>query len=370
MAQKVFTTYRAAVESLPLCELHVGFLKPGRYNGFRTLTALTGLSLEIGHDNPQTIKKNVGGYVPFGAIVTTNGSIIHESAAIPITLDNNLGNDNTRYDILVCEHEYVAIIGGQPATYLVIKGDLEGNTPTLPNPEKQVLVGTFSLGPGGFNIDTLSYSPVITPLLGDMTAAEAFELLEIPEATTIIKGITQYATDIEAEARILTDKALSPASIMAIEATTTKAGLIEIATLSEVEIGTDVERAVTPAGLKSRQGKRELVKLTIGTGAQEVPLPLSWDGKTVIISNPGGVSDSVTVVISGDVFPNSGNIKINNRTNNGKAIILQWDPSTAGAKTFFNITGRVPKILANGTVEIIFDNNDSIAYLTGDLATS
>ena len=34
MAQTRFTTWKAAVDSFPLGQQNIGFLRPGRYNGF------------------------------------------------------------------------------------------------------------------------------------------------------------------------------------------------------------------------------------------------------------------------------------------------------------------------------------------------
>lgn len=209
--QKVFVTYRENVESRPIGELHVGFLKPGRYNGFRKLTTVSGLTLSIGHDDPQTIKKNSGPYETFGAIVTTNGSIVHESEAIEVTLDTNVGNAETRFDILICEHVYATIVGGQPATYSVIKGPYDGTVPVLPNPEKQVIVGTFKLTPGAYNVGTgISYKPQQAKLPGDLTYEELFSNLVLPLATELQRGIARTSTQAEAAAGTNTETYITP----------------------------------------------------------------------------------------------------------------------------------------------------------------
>ena len=73
------------------------------------------------------------------------GIVIHESGTIDLLVTNNSGNTNAREDLVICEHDYQEVQNGTPANYSVVKGPMDGSKPTLPNPEKQVIVGYFTL---------------------------------------------------------------------------------------------------------------------------------------------------------------------------------------------------------------------------------
>jgi hypothetical protein len=374
--QKVFITYRENVESQPLGELHVGFLKPGRYNGFRTLSAVSGLNLSIGHDHPQTVKKNVAGYNHFGAIVTTNGSIVHESDPINVTLDTNFGNENERFDLLLCEHQYVSIIGGQPATYTVIKGAYDGSVPIIPNPEKQVLIGTFRLAPGAYNIATgITYTPEVAKLPGDMTQDELS--LAIVDATTLVKGVVRYATEAEAIARVNDLLALTPITLMAMQATQTLKGVAEIATPEEAIAGTDNERIVTPFLLKAGRGKVNLSSTVLPSGPQDFIVTPEMDGQHVIIRQAFGPGGEVEVKVPVDLPQGTSLTIVNNRA--GGDIPISW-LSPTGLSLIYMIAGKTASIKYGGTVNILSTHNpnpsDPLAisiptmFLTGDLGDS
>jgi hypothetical protein len=77
----------------------------------------------------------------------------------------------------------------------------------------------------------------------------------VPDATTVVSGISRFAT--VAEAKALTDDTIgiTPNDLAAVFsvllATTTAAGLIEIAASGDITAGTNTTKAVTPAQLTS-----------------------------------------------------------------------------------------------------------------------
>lgn len=77
-------------------------------------------------------------------------------------------------------------------------------------------------------------------------------LWELPQASEVLAGVIELATDAEAAAGIDDTRAVTPRhlSIATPDATKTESGLVELATDAEAEAGTDDVRAVTPRGVK------------------------------------------------------------------------------------------------------------------------
>ncbi len=96
----------------------------------------------------------------------------------------------------------------------------------------------------------------LTPTLGqDAQILAALEALYNVDATTAIPGWIEIATDAEAIAKTLTNRALVCSNLAALGASETFAGLVELATNAEVLVGTDTVRALTPAAHKGFHGR-------------------------------------------------------------------------------------------------------------------
>ena len=84
--------------------------------------------------------------------------------------------------------------------------------------------------------------------------------LNVPDASTTVKGKIQIATNAEVNTGTNTTKAVTPAQLASAlasvtgisDASETVKGIVELATVSEATTGTDTVRAVTPAGLAAR----------------------------------------------------------------------------------------------------------------------
>jgi hypothetical protein len=81
---------------------------------------------------------------------------------------------------------------------------------------------------------------------------------QVDYATSALPGVIMIATDAEAVAGTVTDKAITPAQLAdkfsADAATTASAGIVELATTAEVIAGTDAARAITPAAANAAYG--------------------------------------------------------------------------------------------------------------------
>lgn len=177
--QKRFTTHRAAVESYPLGYQKVGILKPGRYNGFDVMTSTGGLGISIGHSG-QIPKTNIEGDAEnaFGALLMPTGIIIHQHDALLLSVPTNQSYETARVHLVICEHNYSAVQGGVPATYSIVEGNHPINIPSIPNPTKQVAIGTIKVEANGNTYEDMTYTPILGPLLGDLDPAGLYAYLQ------------------------------------------------------------------------------------------------------------------------------------------------------------------------------------------------
>lgn len=192
--QKRFLDYKSPVESFPLAQQKVGLLVPGRYSGFDEVTSLGNtMSITVTHSAKirKTDKQGVA-QNKFGAILMPTGVVIHEHNDLSFTL---LKRSETpgggviaqwRTDLLVCEHNYTEVVGGVPATYFIVTGGSSGSAPSLPDPTKQVILGEFRVA--GEDFTSVTYTPRMAALNGDISPAQLYKFLENP----IRDAIQQY----------------------------------------------------------------------------------------------------------------------------------------------------------------------------------
>lgn len=371
----VFTTFRAPVNSKPLGEMNLGLMKPGRYSGFDIMEEIVGLNVMIKHSDiirkASTQVDDDITFSKFGCILTPNGSVIHNmedpgESGVNITLETNVGNANVRYDYLILEHVYSQVVGGEPPVIWVQQGDNSGNPPTLANPEKQVVIGTFKLNPGAYNYSGITWSPSLVPLPGDMDEAMLYawleELITIEYATFTVPGIIALATNAEVLARTNADKAVTPASMMAAKPDTTLPGVVRQATDNEIINNTPVvttyEAYVTPDHMRKYGRLRDFILYDTNSS---IDIPVAWNGKTVVLGGDGGSTPLITF-----------NIPVG-RPNNFKVTILAFTQRakiiSAGGITVLTPADRSPEHRALGTplhLEcVIADTSNWIAH--GDL---
>lgn len=257
MAQKIFTTFRASVESFPLGEQNVGLLKPGRYSGFDTMSQSLsgGLSIEISHSGIINKTQTDGNQAPpYGSILMPTGIIIHDDNIISLNVQSNANNTNKRIDWLICENEYQPVEGGTPVYYSIIQGPNDGTSPVIPDPTKQVLIGIITIEPGSSSYSDLTYTPCLPHLLGDLTYTQLTDIINdvviFPEATTSIKGIAMLATFAELVAGLVNDKIVTPFTINQLTAEEDRRGLSRKASASDISAGTNNDSFVTPLYLQ------------------------------------------------------------------------------------------------------------------------
>lgn len=110
---------------------------------------------------------------------------------------------------------------------------------------------------GGAELIVASGGKVTIESGGELAAA-------LGSTITGLDGAATFASEGEAQAGVVNNKNISPATLAAVTGTTTRAGLLELATDAETQTGSDTARAITPANLQactataSRKGVVEL----------------------------------------------------------------------------------------------------------------
>lgn len=359
MAQKQFTTFRQAIESFPLGERNVGILKPGRYNGFDSVSSLGGLDIEIGHLGlvPKTDKTGTPDN-NFGAIMMPTGIVIHETGRPRLTINTNSGNNNLRVDLVICEHEYQPVQGGTPAIYSIIQGPIDGGTPTLPNPEKQIIIGRIKVQPNGYQFSDISYEVEMTPLPGDLTYIKLSQLITqsftVPDATINEKGKAALATQDEVLSGSVSNKIVTPLTLKGLTANEDRRGLSEVATNQEVLAGLDDERYITPKKLKANLMALSLKKEYIES---DRTLTAEDNGKVLVSSGSGG---QINIIVPPNL-PNDYHVGM---VWNTRSIRVQGGPGVNIHKP----TNKLPEISTQFCGILLESSGDSVNYfLLGNL---
>lgn len=363
MAQKLFTTFRAAVESFPLGEQNIGLLKPGRYNGYDVMNSLGGLSIEIAHSGfiPKTLKTGTPDNL-FGALLMPTGIIIHDTDKPNLSVAHNSGNPNKRTDFVICEHEYQAVQGGTPANYSIVQGPNDGSLPILPNPEKQVLIGRIEIKANGYQYNDLTYYVEKTPLPGDLTYDTLTQIINesvnISDASTSEKGIAMLATPAETQAGNNTSKIVTPGTLSTLTATENRRGLAEIATQAEVLAGNDTERYITPKTFKDNivalGMKKELLTADKTLTAED-------NGKVFVTqTGTGGIVTQIIITVPAGL-PNDFHVGVICGTRSAKFV-----PSSSQLLYEDN---KLPEIKAASTAMLLesYGNNNNVYFVIGNL---
>lgn len=286
MAKKLFTTFKAAVDSFPQGEQNVGLLKPGRYSGFDNIITRGALDISITHSGliKKTGKDN--NYAPnFGALMFGTGLILHDDDHIELTIASNSGNASPRVDYIIAENTYQEVQGGTPIIYSVIQGPAGGGEPTLPNPQKQVLIGRIIIAANGYLFTNLTYEPSRTPLPGDLTYAALTtiinQVVNIPVADTTKKGISERATQVEVNDGADDERYITPKGLHNKKATQTTEGIVRMATDVEVINGDEENVAVSAKQFRGKGNKVSLSsnyvltkndngKIFVGNGSTQI----------------------------------------------------------------------------------------------------
>lgn len=178
---EIYWNYKAALNSNDFNRALLGVLQPGRYRGYDNIFTPGGMDFELTHTLTgikQTLE-NLSQTNEKGIIVTKQGFVIQDQQQPALTCDTNGANNFQRIDVVVCTHQDVNVIGGQDATYEVIRGDDGGPVePPLPNPTYQVKIGIINIPASATDLSTSTYTPARCPLLGGQDIFTNFPQLD------------------------------------------------------------------------------------------------------------------------------------------------------------------------------------------------
>lgn len=298
MAKKFFTNFKAAVDSFPLGEQKTGFMKPGRYNGYDTMSTNGALNIIITHSGllKKTGKDN--NFLPnFGALMFPTGQILHDEDQIPLVIDGNSGNNNVRTDLIIVEHTYQEVSGGTPVSYSVIKGPNNGTVPTLTNPQKQVLIGKVTITPNGYLFTDITYIPELSPLPGDITynvlTQYINQVVNIPIADESTLGISRRAGLSEVIVGLNDTAHVTPLKLHNKIASTTERGLVQRATDTEVLNGDEDTKYVTSKQLRGKGLKVALTGNYTLNANDHGKIFINNSGNLISITVPTGLGTNV-----------------------------------------------------------------------------
>lgn len=171
MAQRRFWNWRDDDYTLDLSQEKLGIIDSGRYRGFEYDASTSGMGLVLSHLGTGVGKVDLASIATpkMGVWVSQQGVVITEDAALaPLAVSPNTSG-NPRIDLVIGSHHYVQAVGGVVATYSIVQGTPAASpvAPALPNPTKDVVLGTLLIPNGTTALSVGMYTPSRIPLFAN-----------------------------------------------------------------------------------------------------------------------------------------------------------------------------------------------------------
>ncbi len=147
----------------------LGTVPDGRWRGFDYDGTSAGTALILSHlvTGYSETAEDATAHSNLGMVKTKQGVLVVEDAAVHIALTDNSGGVDTRIDLVVLQHTYVATPGGVAAGYSVLLGTVgSGVPPAIPFPLTTIVLGTITWPAGGTNIAAATYVQAPAPVIG------------------------------------------------------------------------------------------------------------------------------------------------------------------------------------------------------------
>lgn len=203
MAQRRFWNWRDDDLTADINQWLQGILESGRYRGYDAKVGTNnggsgtvrtagislpnvivdaipsvGMTLTLSHLDTGSVRvdKNEQWTDKFGVVVTKQGTVVQEydNIELPISTTNNGFH---RFDLIVINHQYSEIPGGEQGIYSVIEGvathtNIRANVPSLPNQELQTVLGVLYLTGGTTDLQKngVYYTPSDSPNFANSVA--------------------------------------------------------------------------------------------------------------------------------------------------------------------------------------------------------
>ena len=186
MAQKRYYEFDSDDDTFTLANHMVSLTPAGRYHGF-DFTPTPDLTLRLSHEATgfRRATKDKTLTDKLGVLKTPQGILIEESE--PVDIAGVAAGDaaNPRKDLVICEHQYKPISGGEQALYKIIRGTPAVNpvAPTLQNEATQLAIGTLHVPAGvtALNVEGVTFTQSLFPMYG--ANAYLLERLALLEAS-------------------------------------------------------------------------------------------------------------------------------------------------------------------------------------------
>jgi len=121
-----------------------GIIPWGLYHGFDFVPA-SDLNLQLNHQTTgfTDVDKDGEASAKMGCFITKQGIVIKQDDSLTIGSIAPGNGINPRIDIVIAEHQYVLVVGGQQALYSIIQGTPAASpvAPALTDPNKQIILG-------------------------------------------------------------------------------------------------------------------------------------------------------------------------------------------------------------------------------------
>lgn len=167
---------KTPVDSYILDRMNQGLIHWGRYQGFDTLTGVSGLNFGLAHDgsaHKNYARDTYAATNNLGIWRTRQGLTITEDGTVSgLTCGTNAANAFERIDAVVGIHQYSdTITGGVAATYSIIAGATGGPVKPGPSSTDQVILGYIHIPASAANLSAATWEPADVLGLGGLSIA-------------------------------------------------------------------------------------------------------------------------------------------------------------------------------------------------------
>lgn len=228
-----------------------GLIDFGRYRGFDAALDVS-MILKINHQTTGATRVTTADNwtSKFGVVSTKQGTIIQEYNTLRFNIDPTPQNRH-RKDILIVDHSYEQVVGGEQALYSIIKGEevaieAQAVTPALTDPVHQTLLGTLNLPANttSLNQSGVTYTQAPQPNFANhvdfITTADGFFITDLNASGNKIVQLKDPEDNQDAATKYYVDQAIANNVVWASEA---QRGIAKL--IAAIDVTTGVANPLT-----------------------------------------------------------------------------------------------------------------------------
>lgn len=353
-----------------------GLIESGLYRGFDPILQAS-MSLKLNHNTTGALRVDdqENWVQKFGVIATKQGVIVQDDTEIILSIDTT--GSSGRKDLIVLNHKYTEIEGGEMAIYSVIKGTAT-EFPNLPNEETQTIIGylTLPVNCTALNQTGVIYRRAPQPRFANhaefIEKRNGFFLTNLDARLNRLINMANPNDDQDAATKYYVDQAILNNIVYATEQ---QRGIVKLATIADTLAGTDDSKAVTPKKLWEAFDDRIATQTEMNAG-------LSSD----VFATPKTVRNMFATVDRRGVIQIATEAEAKAGSDNSKAItpftlhkafpvqprvveITDWNIDTAQSKTVAHnlAAGEPDKVVAVNGIILSDDGVTRLSLFEGDI---